>query len=886
MKNFCLFTFLLFCYFTGKAQERISLSVNSNWKFHLGNLSYPSLLKQKIAWEKVQIPHSWNKTDVNDDVPGYYRGTGWYTRTITVPAAWKTRKVYLMFEGANQTTEIFVNGNKAGSHIGGYTGFDINITPYLHFDHKPNEITVRVDNSFQSNIPPLTADFTFFGGLYRDIFLTAISKTHFNIDQYGGKGVFITTPSVSKENATVKVKGTISTSIKIPTEVIVTATINNQQNVVAQQEQKIKLSNSNTFELDFKEITNPKLWSPSEPYLYQVITTIKDAKTGELLDQISNPLGFRWFKFDAATGFFLNGKPLKLIGASRHQDYKNLGNAVPNEIAVNDVKLLKEMGGNFLRVAHYPQDPAVLEACDRLGLLAAVEIPIVNTITETEAFSSHSKNMQMEMIRQNFNHPSIIIWAYMNEVLLRPPFANDTVRREVYFKNVAKLARELENLTRKEDPSRYTMIPNHGNFTLYNRVGLTKIPMLVGWNLYQGWYSGKFTGFASFLDMHHQLLPDKPLLVTEYGADADSRIHADNPLRFDKSIEYAINYHQFYLKAMLDRPFVAAAIAWNLADFNSEERMETDPHINNKGLLTIDRKPKDTYFFYQANLLSKPFIKIGLSERNVLGGVATAKDSFEQELKVYSNQQSVSLIVNGKNIGKQPTAMGIANFTVEFKHGINTIIAITNEGVQDQINVIANLIPKQLNSKTLPFTAINISLGDPRYFLVENIQQLWIPEQAYAPGSWGYIGGKKFSLADTSRLSFGSNKNILGTELDPVFQTQRVGLKDFKFDVPDGEYQLVLHFAELLSSEPQKVLAYDLGAKAVASNKFEERLFDVRLNGKTIIDGLGNKNYLKAAEAYSYTIRVTAKNNSGIQLNFAPILGETILNGIQLKRTY
>ncbi|SFG99957.1 glycoside hydrolase family 2 TIM barrel-domain containing protein [Pedobacter insulae] len=891
MRNNCLYFTLLITLIiltsVARAQERISLSANSDWQFYKGKLSYPALLTQQISWEKVQIPHSWNTTDVNDDVPGYYRGSGWYKKHLVIPANWKNRKVFLSFEGANQTTVIFVNGKKAGTHIGGYTGFNVDVSPFLRFDQNgKNEITIQVDNRYNANIPPLSADFTFFGGLYRDVYLTVAGKTHFNIDKYGGKGVFITTPLVSDEKASVSIKGDINNAAENVTELIVTATLKYKNRVIAEQKKQLKSDGLTHFELNFEEINNPKLWSPTEPNLYQLITTIRNAKTGELLDQVSNPLGFRWFKFDAAKGFFLNGKPLKLIGASRHQDYKNLGNAVGDEIAIKDVRLLKEMGGNFLRVAHYPQDPAVLAACDQLGLLAAVEIPVVNAITETEAFANNSKNMQREMIRQNYNHPSVIIWAYMNEVLLRPPFANDSTRREVYFKNVFKLAQELENLTREEDPNRYTMIPNHGNFALYNRIGLTKIPMLVGWNLYQGWYTGKYTGFATFLDMHHRLLPDKPLLVTEYGADADSRIHSEQPLRFDKSVEYAVQYHEFYLKAMLERPFVAAAMAWNLADFNSEERVETDPHINNKGLLTIDRKPKDTYLFYQANLLTVPFIKIGLTGRTVLGGVADGNNEFRQQIKVYSNQKTVSLAVNGVPIGKQTTSMGIANFTVTLLPGSNTLIATTGHGKQDQVEVVARLIPKILNSETLPFSDVNISLGDTRYFLAQPAQELWIPEQAYTKGSWGYVGGTRFSMTDTSRLSFGSNKNILGTALDPVYQTQRIGMDAFIFDVPDGEYELTLHFAELVSSEPQKALAYDLGAKTTVNEQFKERNFDVAINGKTMIANLGNKNELKAAEAHSYKVKVTATHNSGIKINFKPILDEAIINGIQLKKIY
>ncbi|RZM15925.1 MAG: hypothetical protein EOO88_43215, partial [Pedobacter sp.] len=345
-------------------------------------------------------------------------------------------------------------------------------------------------------------------------------------------------------------------------------------------------------------VTYPTLWSVASPYLYKASTIITEASTGKVLDEIEHSVGFRWFTFDASQGFFLNGKSLKLIGASRHQDRKGFGNAVPDSLARKDVVLLKEMGGNFLRVAHYPQDPAVLKACDELGILASVEIPVVNEITETDSFYNNCLQMQVEMIRQHYNHPSVIIWCYMNEVLLRPSFNDDKARQTLYFSNIAKLAGRLDSLTRKEDPFRYTMIAHHGNYNQYKEVGLIDIPMIVGWNLYQGWYGSKIEDLPPYLDRYHRDYPQKPMMITEYGADADPRIRSTDPVRFDKSIEYATYYHQYYLEQIMQRPFVAGAQVWNLADFNSETRNESMPHINNKGLLQWDRTPKDPYYFY------------------------------------------------------------------------------------------------------------------------------------------------------------------------------------------------------------------------------------------------------------------------------------------------
>ena len=589
--------YCLFCHFiflsAVQAQQRTVFTINSNWLFFRGDTATRG---QNSNWTQVSIPHTWNAEDVMDEEPGYYRGDGWYKKTIYIPADWKEKEIYLYFEGANQMTEVFVNGKPVGKHTGGYTAFSFPVSAYLNFasqGNAANELVVKVNNSHSENVPPLSADFTFYGGLYRDVYLKAINKVHFDADNYASSGVFISTPVVTASNAAVTVKGAFINGSNSKKNVLVSQKIYDAAGHLFAEEKssfKVNANQKINFAQVFKNIKGQHLWSIEDPYLYRVVSTITDASTNQSLDEVSNPLGFRWFAFDAEKGFLLNGTAVKLVGASRHQDFKGLGNALPDAMHVRDVELLKQMGGNFLRVAHYPQDPAVLEACDRLGILASVETPIVNRITESEEFAANAKNMHLEMIRQNYNHPSLIIWTYMNEVLLVPRYDRGSDKQEAYFKAVAKLAQDIEDLTRKEDTARYTMIPNHGNWELYNRVGLTRIPRLVGWNLYLGWYGGALEDFGKFLDQHHKTLPDKPLLVTEYGSDADGRLHSFSPERFDKTVEYTTNFHKVYLREMMDRPFVAAAIIWNLAEFNSEQRAETTPHSAGSAR-TIRRSP-------------------------------------------------------------------------------------------------------------------------------------------------------------------------------------------------------------------------------------------------------------------------------------------------------
>lgn len=870
------------------AQGRLSSTINSNWLFKKGDTTRST----NVTWQPISLPHTWNTQDVLDDEPGYYRGDGWYKKTLYIPAGWKNKEVYLYFEGAGQSAEVFVNGQAVGSHQGGYTFFSLPISQALRFapeGNAANDVVIRVNNSVNEDLPPIMGDYNIFGGLYRDVYLNVLDKVHFDTDKQATNGIFITTPQVNATSATVQVKGGFINGGSNRNLLVSHRILTMDGSVLAEQKKTVKATGGQKvdFVQDFKDIKGQRLWSPDDPYLYRVVSTLTDATTGQKLDEVSNPLGFRWYSFDANDGFFLNGNPLKLIGTSRHQDYPGMGNALPDAMHVRDVELLKEMGGNFLRVAHYPQDPVVLQTCDRLGILASVETPVMG-FTDSEAFANSAKQQHREIIRQTYNHPSVIIWSYMNEMLLRVPFATDSTKQKAYFGHMTGLAQELETMARQEDPARYTLIPNHGAWEIYNKVGLTKIPRLVGWNLYEGWYSDNLEDFGKYLDRHHRELPDKPILITEFGADADNRIHSANPIRFDKSVEYTMAFHQAYLKAILDRPFVAAGMIWNLTEFNTAVRAETLPNINPKGIMTYDRKEKDPYRFYKANLLKTPYIQIGAREWNRRTGAAESESQLTstQPVVVFSNQPKVTLTVNGKALGTAETKQGMARFTVPFSHGPNQLIATASVGgttVSDQADIAFQVIPTNLTNPQLPFNELNISLGDSRLFFDEKTGQNWLPEQGYKPGSWGYVGGKPYVMKNNARVSFGSSRNILGTELDPIYQTQRVGVEQFKFDVPDGDYELVLHFAELLSKNAGNDIAFNLGQRMVPE-EYKERSFDVLVNEKEVIVGLSNSEALKTDLPVVTKYFVTVQNKEGITVRFAPRKGEAVLNGIQLKK--
>jgi beta-galactosidase len=880
----------------GEDNKRIVISLNDNWQFAYGRGRQTIKPGDSLEWSTVSVPHCWNVKDVLDDKPGYYRGIGWYKKKLYLNPSFRNKEIFICFEGVNQQAEVFINGKKAGTHDGGYTGFCIPLKGLLSFDHKgggADEIEVKADNCFNENIPPLSADFTFFGGIYRNVYLIAVDKIHFDLENNGSNGVFITTPHVSAKEADIAVKGSITNVFPEKKEVTVVTVIKDRSGkTVLENRSDLMLGGTQTvvFNQKLRLESQLHLWSPDDPYLYTLNTRLYDKQTGLQTDEVINPLGIRWFKFDAARGFFINGKPCKLIGTSRHQDYKNMGNAVPEVLQIRDIQLLKNMGGNFLRVAHYPQDPVVLETCDKLGILASVEIPLVNGITESESFTEHCKKMQVEMIRQNFNHPSVIIWGYMNEVLLKPQFAEDKVRQQLYFKNITRLAEQLDSLTRAEDSSRYTMIANHADFDHYRELGLTRIPMLVGWNLYQGWYGGNISGFGEFLDKHRKEIPDKPMLLTEYGADADYRLRSFHPVRFDKSVEYAGYYHKIYLKEILKRPFVAGAVIWNLADFSSEGRTETMPHINCKGLLTSDRKPKDVYYFYKAHLVKEPFIKIASDYWKLRSGVADSvhQSISVQPLEVYANFDSVELLLNGLPLGRKKTEDKSCLWDVPFVNGNNKLEAVAiykGRRYSDFLNIEFQLIPWKLNDQVTPFKKINVLLGSERFYLDPINHQIWLPDQPYRMGSWGHIGGKPFKMKNSTKESYGTDSDILGTDDDPVYQTQNIGIERYRLDVPDGEYAVTLHFSELQGGRKGEPFVYNLDSMA-DKEKSGERIFDVEINRSLVLEKFNIMQQFGIENKGAVTVTVSATGNNGIEILFRPHKGEPVLNALQVRKIY
>lgn len=857
-------------------------TINESWYFHKGDIKDAEKSTTDIAkWEHVNIPHCWNAED-SYKTKDYYRGAGWYRKNIVIPAKYEGKRLFIRFDGASLQSNVYVNGKHVGNHKGGYTAFCFDVTDYLLIGKK-NVIAVRVDNSEQ-DIAPLSADFTFFGGIYRDVWLLSVDKVHFDMENMASPGVFIETPSVSEKEAMVLIRGVIQNKDKGNRKLKLSNIVLDNKGVTVSKEiisLNVKKGEKLAFSISAKSITNPNLWSPQSPYLYSVETSILDAKTNAVIDKVVNPLGFRWFSFDAITGFQLNDKPLKLNGVCRHQDQQYLGSALSDEQHRRDMQMIKNLGANFIRISHYPQDDAILEQCDRLGLIAWEEIPIVNYIAPNEDFAATCESQLQEMIRQHYNHPSIMMWGYMNEIMLGTLKKSEEPNYAFLKQQTTALAQRLKKVLHEEDKARVSVVAQHENVPAYDNLGLSSIANVMGWNLYQGWYGDTVYDFGKFMDRQHSLHPERPHIISEYGAGSDIRIHSLQPECFDFSIEYQQFYIEEMMKMINKRSYIAGSSLWNFIDFGSAVREESMPHINNKGITYANRKPKDVYYYYQSLWSDKPVLHIASRDwENRVGLLSKESEIVFQPVKIYSNLSDAELFLNGKSLGKKAMNNCNAVWNTPFNEGINTLTArAEKEGktIEDVLRINFKSQPSDL-SQLPPDFELGVNVGSTNYFTDEHSGFTWIPEKPYSKGSWGYIGGEIMRSAP-NRL--GIQSEIKGTFNQPLFQTMREGLEEFRFDVPDGNYELELSFADPTKTD---VILYDIGA--VQTNSAGNNAFTISINGKSLIENVDLKKEYGTLFAITkrYTISVT--NGEGLSVRFIPVRGKTLLNAIKIRTLF
>ncbi len=849
--------------------EAQTVTINSGWQFALGE-------KSTDGWETVNLPHTWNKEDAFDDEKGYYRGVGWYKKQIFFSKDKESLIHYLHFKGVNQETDVYVNGHYVGNHKGGYTAFNFNISEWINYDAY-NSIEVKVDNSHNGNIPPLDADFTFYGGIYRDVQLISKPKQHISLSDFASDGFYVDYYIVSEEKAGIQVKVLIDNFENKSVNTFLKVNVFDAENKELFNKKlnfKSSPEASEAINIKFSEIYNPKLWSPESPYRYKLHIQLLN-QSGEILDERWQNIACRWASVDPDKGFFLNGKPIKLIGVNRHQDYEGYGNAVPIELQKEDIRLIKEMGVNVLRNAHYPQSRELYDLCDELGILVWTEIPIVNKVTNTPAFFEVCHTMQKEHIKQYYNHSSVVMFGYMNEIYLRLAFDNKSTvaEKENQKKTALDLAKQLEQLTRELAPNHITVMAGHLN-ELYNETGIADLPMLFGWNLYFGWYDKDIPDLGIFLDEQHQRYPNRSLLLSEYGPGADARIFTPNPKKFDFSAEYQAKLHQSYYQQIMDRPYMAGMTAWNFADFGSEFRGDAIPHINQKGLLQYDRTPKEIYYWYKSVLnQNKPVIHIAT---NYLDNLSLFNKKV-YPVQIYSNQNTAEVFLNNEKLQDVSFKNGVAFLNVPFLNGLNKIKVISNK-ISDE-KTIHVLKTDALDFES--FSRFGINIGSHFYFKDNTRQIVFIPDQAYKNGAFGYINGAVFNLSKDKYQ--GIPYSIKNTDLDPLFQTMQESCTHYKLDIPKGQYKVTLFFVEPQIKPQENIFNLNASYEGLEKSK-EQRIFSIYLNDICIAERFNMAEQYPEKYGIEKSSVINIRSDEGLNVSLKPIKGKPVISGVLVEK--
>lgn len=623
---------------------RITRNINKDWIF----------LKAGELPQQISLPHTWNATDGQDGGNDYFRGICLYKKKIIKPEITEGDHVYLEFNGVNSSAEVLVNGESCAVHDGGYSTFRVDMTDYLKYE---NEIEVRVDNSPNQRVYPQRADFTFYGGIYRDVNLIIVSEQHFDLDYYGGPGIKVT-PEIKGNDAFVLLETYVTGEVDK-----VRITIEGVETILCEGENISVIDNKKKLVSGSIKIPNVHLWNGRiDPYLYQAKAELLVGD--EVVDDITTAFGCRTYSFDPEKGFFLNGESYPLHGVSRHQDRRGVGNALTHEMHEEDMELILSMGTNAIRLAHYQHDQYFYNLCDKYGVIVWAEIPYISTHMPTARENTISQ--MKELVAQNYNHPSIICWALSNEISLMG-VTDDLIENHHI----------LNDMVHKMDSSRVTAMANL--FMLETDSPLLDIPDIMSYNLYYGWYVGELEDNDRFFDEFHAKYPNRVIGLSEYGADTFYKLQSPNPQKGDYTEQYQAMYHEHMLEMFSTRPYLWSTFVWNMFDFAADGREEAgDNGVNHKGLVSFDRKiKKDAFYIYKAWWSKEPFV-------HLCGSRYIDRVEDETEIKVYSNQKKVVLFLDGEKIEEKE---GSHVFTFQISiHGEHYIEAVSGE-CRDEIKI-------------------------------------------------------------------------------------------------------------------------------------------------------------------------------------------------------
>ena len=593
----------------------------------------------------VDLPHTWNNIDGQDGGNDYWRGTCIYKTRFAAPAFDKnTQQVWLQFEGVNASAKVTLNGVEVARHDGGYSTFRADVTALLA---DSNELIVEADNSKNDRVYPQKADFTFYGGIYRDVSLLVVNRNHIALGYLGGPGVQIT-PAVNGANADIEVKTWMEGDGEVEFSIY----------DAAGAEVLTGKGRDTTVTLE-----HPHLWDGiRDPYLYTC--AVRLVLNGEVQDEVRQRFGVRSFSVDPKRGFFLNGRPYPLHGVSRHQDRKGLGNAITREMHDEDMQLIKELGANTIRLAHYQHDQYFYDLCDEAGMVVWAEIPYISEHMPNGRENTISQ--MKELIVQNYNHACIVCWGVSNEITISTKDNRD-MRDNHHV---------LNDLCHEMDKTRLTTLACYAMCGPFNPVA--HITDLVSWNLYLGWYVPGLFLNDLWMDFFHLCYPNRALGFSEYGAEGMPNLHSSHPRRGDHTEEYQAIYHEYMLRCFDRHKWLWATHVWNMYDFAADARDQGgEPGMNHKGLVTFDRKTKkDSFYIYKAWWSDEPFVHI-CSKRYA------DRTENEIEVKVYSNQKQVSLYVNGEKLAEQE-GEHIFKFRVKL-NGETKVQAVAGDSIDDAV---------------------------------------------------------------------------------------------------------------------------------------------------------------------------------------------------------
>jgi beta-galactosidase len=660
------------------AQTRITENLNDNWLFKKGRIDNGFRVDLvESGFETVNLPHTYNVSDSFDDRLSddsldityyYYRGPAWYRKRIVISDGDRGKRLLLHFEGANAVARVWINQHYVGQHTGGYSAFEFDITQFVEYD-KTNVVAVEVDNSYNYDIPPHRADYTMYGGIYRDVYLKKLNETYI-----GHPLITVKNPSARSASVSIKLPLTEHSRNEGKYNIVCRVLGPQNENVLEVKREVLTSGITNEYVFEVGEITDPQLWSPDSPHLYVLSIELYRNKT--IVDASKTKFGVRWCRFDADEGFFLNDKYLKLHGVNRHQDRQGFGNALSNTQHLEDIQMIKDVGANYIRLAHYQQDPAVLDACDSLGLLVWEEIPVITSVGK-EKFKENALRMLTEMITQHYNHPSIIIWGLMNETVRTQPDNELPVNVE--------LCKALAGRAKQLDPNRSTaqaQMSSRGEDIL-------QYTDLRAWNRYFGWYYGVFDDFGKFMDEQKRAHPNQAFIISEYGAEGKLGFHKEISTNADFTENWQLEFHKSHWKQIVERKWIAGSTVWIMFDFASDEKAGNTQHINQKGMVSFDRKPKDLFYFYQSEWSPKPMIYIVSHTWKERQGMR----SVPLKLEVFSNCDKVEVLLNGDKL--PPKTGKPFSWEILYREGKNRIEAVGYRGnvkVVDSLEVNFSLV--------------------------------------------------------------------------------------------------------------------------------------------------------------------------------------------------